>query len=115
MSVCFAAHRADVGSAVCVAVHVALEVMFELETAAAGGATVEWTASYEHSGVGATSQVEGYWCWLVQGLGCGSGGELTTKYKFLLLAIWGNGRQTDQLGNCLHNQHGLGSDAAVFL
>lgn len=99
-------------------VHVALEVMLELETAAAGGATVERTAAYKYSGMRGTSQVEGYWSWLgrtVQGLGCGGCGEMMTKYKLLFLAIWGNGRQANQLRNCLHNQHGLGSNAAVLL
>lgn len=118
VSVRFAADWADVGPTVGVTVHVALEVMLELETAAASGATMEWTAAYEHSWMGGTSQLEGYWGWLgrtVQGLGCGSGGKLMTKYKLLFLAIWGNGRQTHQLRNCLHNQHGLGSDAAVLL
>lgn len=41
MCVRFAAHRADVRSTVGVTVHVALEVMLELEAAAAGGATVD--------------------------------------------------------------------------
>lgn len=40
---------ADVGATVGVTVHVTLEVVLELETAAAGGATVEWTAPNEHS------------------------------------------------------------------
>lgn len=118
VSVCFAAHWADVWPTVGMTVHVALEVMLELKTTAAGGAAMEWAAAYKHSWIRGTSQLEGYWGWLgrtVQGLGCGSGGKLMTKHEFLFLSIWGNGRQTHQLRNCLHNQHGLGSDAAVLL
>lgn len=43
------ADRADVGATVGVTVHVTLEVVLELEAAAAGGATVKWTAPNEHS------------------------------------------------------------------
>lgn len=53
----FAAHWADVGSTVGVAVHVALQVMFELETAAAGGAAVDRAAAYEHSRMRGASQM----------------------------------------------------------
>lgn len=61
VSICFAANWAHVGPTIGVTVHMALEVMIELETAAASWATVEWTATYEHSWMGGTSQVEGYW------------------------------------------------------
>lgn len=118
VSIGFAAYWADVGPTVGVTIHMTLEVMLELETAAAGGAMVEWTAAYEHSGMGSTSQVKGYWGWLgrtVKDLGSGTGGELMTKEELLFLAIWSNGRQTNQLGNCVHNQHRFGSDAPVLL
>lgn len=117
MSVCLAADGADVRPIVGVTVHVALKVMLEFEATAAGGTAVGRSASYEHSRMGAPSEVEGYWGWLrwtVQCFCCGRGGELMTKYELLFLAIWRNSRQTNQLGNCLHHQHGLGSNAAVF-
>lgn len=90
MSVCLAADGADVGPIVGMAVHVALEMMLELETAAAGGAAVGRSASYEQSRVGTTSEVEGYWGWLgwtVQRLGGGGGWELMAEYELLFLAI----------------------------
>lgn len=98
VSICFTANWANVGPAVGVTVHVALEVMLKLETAAAGRATVEWTTAYEHSWMGGTSQVKGYWGWLgrtVQDLCCGSCWELMSEYKLLFLAIWGNGGQAN--------------------
>lgn len=51
----FATYWTDVRPTVGVTVHVILEVVLELETAAAGGTTVEWTAAYEHSGMGSSS------------------------------------------------------------
>lgn len=57
VSICFPANWANVGPAVGVTVHVALEVMLKLETAVAGWATVEWTTAYKHSWMGGTSQV----------------------------------------------------------
>lgn len=100
----FAADRTDVRPSVGVAVHVALQVVLKLETAAAGGAAVDRATTHEHSGVTGASQVEGFldgWG-TVQDLGGDRGRELVAEHELLFLHIRGGGLQTHQLRNRLH-------------